>query len=90
MLTPVYSSRLKHDITRLKRQGKDLRKLRRVITLLATETPLPPTYRDHMLKGSWVGFRDCHVEPDWVLIYAIRGGKLHLSRTGTHADILGD
>lgn len=55
--------------------------------MLIEETSLPPAYRDHPLKGSWSGFRDAHIEPDWLLIYRIAGEELQLARTGSHADL---
>jgi mRNA interferase YafQ len=62
-------------------------KLRAVLTLLAQEQPLPAEYRDHALRGDWIGFRDLHIEPDWLLLYRIEGDEVQLARTGTHADL---
>lgn len=62
-------------------------RLRAVIEMLLAEEPLPPRLKDHPLSGDWAGFRDCHVEPDWVLIYQIDGDRLILARTGTHSDL---
>jgi mRNA interferase YafQ len=58
-------------------------KLREVIRLLIEAIPLPDRYKDHQLGGPWKHFRDCHLEPDWLLIYKIAGDDLHLVRTGT-------
>ncbi len=66
-----------------------MKKLRAVVLALAAEEDLPPQYKDHSLKGEWFGCRDLHLEPDWLLIYEIRGDILGLARTGTHADIFG-
>ena len=55
--------------------------------LLIERKPLSSLYRDHALKGNWNGYRDAHIEPDWLLIYRIKGDELHLARTGTHADL---
>jgi len=66
------------------RRGKDLSKLRELILLLAEGQPLPPRYKDHPLAGDWKHFRDCHIEPDWLLIYRVEGDDLYLVRTGTH------
>ena len=71
------------------RQGKDTIKLRKVIELLATRTALPRELRDHPLKGQWKGYRDLHIEPDWVLIYKVDEANLWLVRTGTHGGIFG-
>ena len=65
-------------------------KLRAVILLLLDEAPLETRYRDHPLKGEWLGYRDLHVEPDWVLIYKQTETELLLARTGTHSDLFGD
>jgi len=62
-------------------------KLREMILLLAEGQPLPPRCKDHSLGGEWMHFRDCHIEPDWLLIYKIEGNVLHLVRTGTHSDL---
>jgi len=62
-------------------------KLRRLLEHLAGDNPHPQQYQDHPLLGNHAGARDCHVEPDWVLIYAIVGEELRLLCTGTHADL---
>ena len=62
-------------------------KLRALIRLLIEEVVLPPRYRDHPLSGNWKHHRDCHIEPDWLLIYKIDGTDLYLVRTGTHSDL---
>jgi mRNA interferase YafQ len=79
--------RFKRDVRRLEKRGKDLTKLRAVLCLLIDAAPLPSELRDHPLKGEWLGWRDLHIEPDWLLIYRIDGDHLQLGRTGTHADI---
>jgi mRNA interferase YafQ len=75
------------DIKRLQKRGKDLAKLKAVIDQLITGQVLAPKHRDHPLSGGWVGHRDCHIEPDWILIYKILDHELRLERTGTHADL---
>lgn len=87
MLRPVRSSQFKRDIKRLQRRGKDMNKLRRLLELLIQEIPLPPGYQDHPLRGSWKGYRDAHIEPDWLLIYRISAEELDLTRTGSHSDL---
>ncbi len=69
------------------RRGKDMTKLREVLRLLAEGSPLPPPYRDHSLGGDWKSYRECHLEPDWLLIYKIDSDNLLLARTGTHSDL---
>jgi mRNA interferase YafQ len=87
VLTPVWSSRFKRDVRLAERRGKDLRKLKAILLLLIEQRSLPPTYKDHPLRGDWKGFRDLHIEPDWLLLYRVDGNELQLARTGTHADL---
>ncbi|MBE7217893.1 MAG: type II toxin-antitoxin system YafQ family toxin [Caulobacteraceae bacterium] len=89
MLTPVTSGRFRRDVKAAERRGKDLEKLREAITRLAEQAPLPAAYGDHPLKGVWSGYRDLHLEPDWLLLYRVSGDELLLARTGTHADLFG-
>lgn len=77
------SRRFRRDAKR----GKDLQKLSEVIDLLLAGTPLPESFLDHPLKGNWKGWRDLHLEPDWLLLYRIEGDRLELAATGTHADL---
>ena len=88
MLKDKQTKRFKKDYDRVKKRGKDIEKLKRIIDMLLDESPLPPERRDHPLTGDLAGFRNCHIEPDWVLIYAVQGDDLILFRTGSHADIL--
>jgi mRNA interferase YafQ len=85
--TPVISSRFKRDVKRMERRNKDIGKLREALLQLIDGLPLPARYQDHPLTGDWKNFRDCHIEPDWILIYKIDGNDLHLVATGTHADL---
>ena len=75
---------------RAEKRGKDMDKLKAVLLLLIEVRPLPPEYGDHPLKGDRKGFRDLHIEPDWLLLYRIEGDELQLARTGSHADIFED
>lgn len=70
-------------------RGKDTSKLKRLITLLIEDKPLPESLRDHSLIGNHSGSRDCHIEPDWILIYTLSQDDTHVTfeRTGTHADL---
>jgi mRNA interferase YafQ len=81
------TTKFKQDVERQKKRGKDTDKLRAIIESLCHHRPLEPRHRDHALTGDWKGWRDCHVEPDWVLIYKRDGGTLILGRTGTHSDL---
>jgi mRNA interferase YafQ len=83
----ISGAQFRRDVKLAARRGKDMSKLREVILLLAEGSPLPPRYRDHPLTGEWMHHRDCHLEPDWLLIYKIDGNDLYLVRTGTHSDL---
>ncbi len=83
----VQPSSFKKDIKRMKKRGKDLKKLKVVINHLVTQEPLPERYKDHSLSGNWAGWRDCHIEPDWLLLYKPTEDELILGQTGTHADL---
>lgn len=81
------TSHFKKDLKRSVKRGKDLAKLKQVIRLLAEEKALEERHRDHALSGRWASSRDCHIEPDWILIYRIDGSSLILERTGSHSDL---
>ncbi len=87
MRAPTYSSQFHRDVKRLQKRGKDLEKLKSLIELLLAAQPLPPQFKDHPLKRNWAGYRDAHIEPDWVLIYSATAEKVHLERTRTHEDL---
>lgn len=87
MLSAVRSSRFKRDVRRVKARGKDLGKLRLLLEALIEEEPLSARHRDHPLRGIWKGYREAHIEPDWLVIYRIKGSELRLVRTGTHSDL---
>ena len=87
MKTPVYSSRFRKEYKQAQKRGLDLSKIKNVIALLINEIPLPPQNLDHALKGGFVGCRECHIGPDWLLIYKIDGDDLILLRTGSHIDL---
>ena len=83
----VYTNKFKKDFKRMARRGYDERKLYNIVNLLLKGEKLPAKYADHSMAGNWAGRRDCHISPDWVLIYCIRGDDLILERTGTHSDL---
>ena len=87
MLTAVRSAQFKRDVKKASKRGSDLEKLKTLLILLIEQKPLPQHYVDHPLGGNWKGFRDAHIEPDWLLIYRIADDELHLARTGTHSDL---
>ena len=75
------------DVKRMRKRGKDLKKLQAIVRLLAEGTTLPAKHRDHPLTGPWQPSRDCHIEADWILIYTADKESLRLERTGTHSDL---
>ena len=90
MLTIKYQAAFKRDYKRIvKRGGYDPRLLEQVIELLAEQKPLPGTFRDHDLTGNYKGCRECHIQPDWLLVYEVNNDELilYLIRTGSHSDL---
>jgi mRNA interferase YafQ len=94
MLTIKYTNKMKSDIKKVEKRGKDMNKLITTLALLATNELMPPQYRDHQLKGEMRDYRECHVdgEGDWLLVYQIVENSLVLyaSGTGTHADLFNE
>lgn len=89
MLNIVPSNQFKKDLKLAKKRGLDLNLLKDVVNILALQQPLDPKYRDHTLSGNYRGFRECHVQPDWLLVYRVEETELELFlfRTGTHSDL---
>ena len=89
MLTIKYESSFKKDYKRIIKRGYDPSLFEAVVTILANEEPLPQKYHDHPLAGNHIGHRECHITPDWLLIYKISKQELilYLTRTGTHSDL---
>ena len=87
MLNLVRKSRFKKDFKKLLSSGKDLDKLAWVIRTLQAQEPLPERNRDHALTGNYIGHRECHVSPDWLLIYQTTETELILVRTGSHSEL---
>lgn len=85
-----WSSRFKKDYKKMIRQGKPIDKLNEVIHRLAFGESLPDSLRDHALTGNWAHHRECHVAPDWLLIYQVSESVLvlELTRTSSHSDLL--
>jgi mRNA interferase YafQ len=83
------TTQFKKDVKLAGRRGKDLEKLKAVLDLLIEGEPLPAVFKDHPLRGNFAGSRDCHIEPDWVLIYTLTEENTHVrfERTGTHGDL---
>jgi mRNA interferase YafQ len=79
------TSQFKKDLKKAARQGRNIEKLKYVLEKLAVPEPLPTEFRDHKLKGEWRDFRECHIEPDWLLIYTITDFELRPARLDTHS-----
>ncbi len=79
----------RRDLKRVIKRGYDINLLRETVTQLTEGITLPEKYKDHTLTGNWKGYRECHIQPDWLLVYKINKNKLILSlmRTGTHSDL---
>ena len=91
ILTLEISTQFKKDLKKIKKQGKNKSKLDDVVVLLQKEVMLDKKYKDHELVGNWKGYRECHISPDWLLIYKITHGNirlLRLARTGSHSELL--
>jgi mRNA interferase YafQ len=88
-LSIVWKGQFKKDYKRASKQNKDIAKLRTLIELLAQRKPLSPKCRDHRLTGYSKEHRDCHIEPDWLLLYRFDGEDLILERTGSHSELFG-
>jgi len=87
MLEIRETTAFKRDVKRAKKRGKDLKKLSFIAEKLAKKEPLEEKYRDHALTGNWKPYRECHIEPDWLLTYIVKGNVLYLARTGSHSDL---
>ena len=87
MRTPISGAQFRRDVKLAQKRGKDMTKLRVLLSLLIEGKSLPPHYNDHPLRGEWKHYRDCHIESDWLLIYKVEGNDLYLVRTGTHSDL---
>ena len=84
-----FTNRIQRNIKLMKKRGKDLEKLKTVLNLLQQGIELPTKYKDHALTGNYIGCRECHIEPDWLLVYEIINEELIilLLTTGSHSDL---
>ena len=91
MLKPFYRSSFKKDVKRCKKRKKNIDNLKNVIRKLINKEILPENFQDRTLTGNYTGFRECHIEPNWLLIYAVdqKKGIIIFVRTGTHSDLFG-
>lgn len=87
MLAVERTTQFKRDLKRMQKRGKNVEKLKHIILKLVNQEILPRQLRDHMLSGNYQGTRECHIEPDWLLIYTLSKDAVRLERTGTHSDL---
>lgn len=89
MLTINATAQFKRDRRRCIKRGYNMGLLASAVNTLIIPAALPPQNRDHTLTGNWAGHQECHLTPDWLLIYRVEGDTLMLYRTGTHSDLFG-
>ena len=87
MRIPSFTNQFERDLQRARKRGKEIDKLKTVMSALINEQVLPARNRDHPLVGNYRGRRECHIEPDWLLIYKLQENGIIFERTGTHADL---
>lgn len=87
MLKPEYTTKFKKDLKTVEKRNLDTELLKDIIKKLCLEEPLPAKNKDHNLLGDWSGCRECHISPDWLLIYQIGNGIIVFERTGSHSDL---
>ncbi|MGA9349478.1 MAG: type II toxin-antitoxin system YafQ family toxin [Anaerolineae bacterium] len=87
MKTIRRTAQFKQDVKRMQQRGKDLERLKMVLETLMKEEELAQKYRDHVLVGQYKGTRECHIEPDWLLIYESAESEIVLIGTGSHSDL---
>lgn len=87
MRTPVYTTRFEKDVKLMIKRGCDPESIKSVVRKLIHEIPLEHQHRDHLLIGNFKDRRECHVEPDWLLVYRIEENSIIFERTGTHSDL---
>ena len=86
-LTPLFTKQFKQDLKLCKKRNCEIDKIKEIMTLLIGEITLPTRNRDHILVGNYKGRRECHIAPDWLLIYKIDKDCIIFERTGTHSDL---
>jgi len=87
MLIPVYEKRFQKEVQKAQKRGKDTSKLKKIIQLLIAKKILPVKNKNHKLKGNFSGYWECHIEPDWLLVYKLTETQVIFARTGTHSDL---
>ena len=89
MLVLATTAQFRRDSKLARKRGLGLDRLGAVVDMLLREETLPARYQDHALLGAYSGKRECHIAPDWLLVYRVADGRLIADRTGTHADLFG-
>lgn len=87
MLRPEYTGQFKNDLKRIQKRNLPIEHLKEIIKKLCNEEKLPEKNKDHELKGNWKGCRECHIKPDWLLIYEVGNEIIVFERTGSHSDL---
>jgi len=87
MLQPTYTRQFQKDLKKMQKRGKNLDKIKSIIETLACEKILADCFRDHKLIGNYHGRRECHIEPNWLLIYKLTSQEIIFERTGSHSDL---
>ena len=87
MLVPSFTTQFKRDLKLMEKRGKDAEKFKTVATLLIEQKTLAPSYKNHKLSGNYAGRWECHLEPNWLLVYKLSSNEIIFERTGTHADL---
>ena len=87
MLQPAYTTQFQKDLKKMKKRGKDLQKIKAIIKDLVHEKTLKDRYKDHKLVGNYHGRRECHIAPDWLLVYKSSSYDIIFERTGSHSDL---
>ncbi len=86
-LTPIYTTQFEKDLNRMLKRGKRAEKIKPLIMQLCRNERLDRRFRDHKLSGNYIGRRECHIEPDWLLVYKLTATDIIFERTGSHADL---
>ena len=89
MLEFQTTNRFNKDLKKNLKRGKDREKIQKVMSTIINEIPMQQKYRDHKLHGEWKDCRECHIEPDWLLIYRLEKNFVSFERTGSHAELFG-
>ena len=87
MRIPSYTRQFSKDLKKMEKRGKSSAKVKEIIKSLVNEESLNAKYKDHKLVGTFKGRRECHIEPDWLLIYKVADSEIIFERTGTHSDL---